>query len=133
MELKKITCFILFLAILFAGCDPTTEDPAVDDRDKYTGSWTCFENGTFSGTSTYVVDISKLGSNDSIAIKNFYQLSNAFSATAIISSNSVTIPQQTISGIKVNGFGLYSNNKINLTYYCIDGNDKDTVKAVLSR
>jgi hypothetical protein len=74
-----------------------------------------------------------VGDLDSISIKNFYQLSNSFSAIALVSSNSVTIPQQTISGIKVNGFGFLSSNKINLTYYCVDGSDKDTVQAVLSK
>lgn len=133
MKTQKLFLAVFTIALLFTSCDKNTVDPNVDDRDQYIGSWTCFEKGTFSGQSTYVVNISKVGDLDSISIRNFYQLSNAFSAIALVSSNSVTIPQQTISGIKVNGFGIFSSNKINLTYYCIDGSDKDTVQAVLSK
>ncbi|MBK8845030.1 MAG: hypothetical protein IPO27_00165 [Bacteroidetes bacterium] len=131
----------LYLAIVVAffavitGCTDTGNEPEpdVDERDVYLGAWTCAEKSKLYGNSTYNVSISKIGNLDSIAVSNFYNLTNSYKVTMLISSNSVTIPLQSVSNTNISGFGLLSNNKINLTYYCVDGNDKDTVTATYSK
>lgn len=121
----------IVVAIAITGCTDTGNEPepTADDRDKFTGAWTCSEKSKLYGNSNYAVSIAKVGNVDSVATSNFYNLTNSYKVIMLISSNSVTIPQQTVSNTQINGFGILSNNKINLTYYCVDGSDKDTVTA----
>ena len=119
----------LFMAVLSACTDTETASPTGDDRDLFTGTLNCTENSTLYGAGSYTVNISKIGNLDSIEIKNFYQLGNNTKTTALISGNSITIPNQSVTGINVYGTGILSNSKVNLTYYAIDGSLKDTVNA----
>ena len=124
-----IALAIAIMATLSACTETETGSPTGDDRDLFTGTWNCTENSTLYGSGSYTVTISKTGDLDSVEIKNFYQLGNNTKTTALISGNSITIPNQIVTGITVFGTGILSNSKVNLTYYAIDGSLKDTVTA----
>lgn len=135
--MKKNNIQLLFATILIlmiTSCTDENTSPTGDDRDAFTGSWTCSEISKQYGTSSYPVTISKYGDNDSVTINNFYQLGSSINALALISGGSMTIPFQDISsGIKVTGTGLLSSSKINLTYYATDAGVKDTITATYTK
>jgi hypothetical protein len=139
IEMKKIKFKVIaFCAVVlfFSACTEDGSSPSGDDRSAFTGNWTCSEQSKLYGPASYPVVISLIGDNDSVTIKNFYQLGNAVTAIALISGGSMTIPFQDISGgIKVQGSGFLTNNnsKINLTYYTNDAGVKDTVTATYSK
>ena len=127
---KTIIAFAALIMATLSACTETeTGSPTGDDRDNFTGTWNCTENSTLYGSGSYTVNISKVGNFDSIEIKNFYQLGNSTKTIALISGNSITIPNQSVTGITVYGTGILSNSKVNMTYYAIDGSLKDTVTS----
>ena len=87
------------------------EDTA-PDVDKYLGDWVCKENPP----STFHINITKHGNEDSLDVSNFNNLGAGFKALFIVSGNSVVIPNQDVSGFSVSGSGTYNNNKMNLSY-----------------
>ena len=120
--MKKIIGISLVVFTLFlAACSDETVDPAVDVRDKFTGSWLCKE--TIAGaTTSFTITISKVGSGDSLKISNFSNYGTSSPQTyAEVSGNSIVIPLQNITttAIPVQGSGIYSSSggeKINLNY-----------------
>lgn len=137
MKYKSLFGLLLFLIIaVVTSCTEEDNSPSGDERSAFTGNWICAEQSKLYGTSSYPVTISLIGDNDSVTIKNFYQLGNNINAVALISGSALTLPFQDISnGIKIQGSGFLTNNdtKINLTYYTDDAGLKDTVTAVYSK
>lgn len=135
--MRKIIIHLFAVAALvmfFASCTDEGTSPTGDDRDTFTGSWVCNEQSTLNGTPTYTVSISKVGDDDTVSIKNFYDISSSVSAIALVSGNSITIPFQTLpGGYTATGTGIKSNTKINLTYYVSFSGVTDTVNAVYSK
>ena len=126
----------IFTISFFSACsDQNSATPAVDDRDKFTGSWICKENiGTTS--SSFTVDISKYGSGDSINLKNFSNYGASAIAVGEVSVNSLTIHTQLIgiTNIQVGGSGIYSgstnaNEKITMNY----STDGQSANAIFTR
>ena len=122
----KVTVLFAWLLFAYSCTETDLGSPTGDDRDSFTGSWNCNENSVLYNTSSYVVSISKTGNADTVIIKNFYQLGTGTSTLALVSGGSITIPNQDVGSIKVWGTGILSNNKINLSYYSLDGTLKDT-------
>lgn len=122
---------IIILATLNA-CDPNdTPAPDEDVREKYTGQWSCVEQG---GAAYYVNISLDPGNSTQILISNFHFFGTGESAYAIPTTSTLTIPSQDIAGNTVNGSGnLVSNNKINLTYYVNDHSQTETVNATYTR
>ena len=121
--MKKISWITFAIIVLFiASCTDETVDPITDPRDKFTGSWLCQETITGSPVQTFTINISKVGSGDSVKISNFSNYGTTSPQTyAEISGNSIVIPFQNITttGIPVQGSGLYSSSggeKINMNY-----------------
>ncbi|MEO8150220.1 MAG: hypothetical protein ABI723_21480 [Bacteroidia bacterium] len=135
MRKLKVQLFTVSACILLlASCTDENTSPTGDDRDNFTGTWTCSEQSTINGSSTFSVTISKIGDLDSVSIKNFYGLGPNYSAIALISGGSITIPNQSIQGgYTTYGDGLKSNSKINFTYYVNFSGVSDTVTAVYSK
>jgi hypothetical protein len=135
-HMKKYTtkiAIVALIAVAFASC--TSENlNNVDDRDDYTGNWSCQETGSSSGTSSYTVSISKSSTDSSaILIGNFYGLGASKTAIAFVSGNSLTIQQQTVDNLNVlSGSGTLSGNTINL-HYSISQGGIDNVDAVYTR
>ncbi len=112
------------ISLFIASCSDETVDPTVDARDKFTGSWLCKETVTGSPAQSFTINISKVGSGDSVKISNFSNYgTNPPQTIALISGNSIVIPFQnitpTVPSISVQGSGIYSSNggeKINMNY-----------------
>ena len=133
---KLLLAGTFFCVALTTSCTDENSNPSNDDRDAFTGSWTCAETSKQFGNSTYAVTISSTGEIDSVSIKNFYQLGNGVSAIALVSGNSITIPFQDVSGgIEIHGTGLMNSNsnKIDFTYYADDAGVIDTVTATYNK
>jgi hypothetical protein len=123
--MKNSRIFLLISVIaLLSSCSDDSNDvgsPLSDARDKFTGTWLCKE--TINGsTLTFTIVINKVGSEDSVSIKNFSGYSDLTFAGAYVSSSSLTIPQQAIgtTSIPVQGSGIYSDaggtEKITMNY-----------------
>lgn len=131
---KLKICALLAGITLAAGCTDNNTSPTGDDRDLFTGTWTCVEQSKLNGTTTFAINITKAGTGDNISIQNFYDLGSGYQATAFIAGNSITIPLQTISGISMQGTGIKTTaSKIDLTYYANVSGARDTVTATCSR
>ncbi|MFH0864666.1 MAG: hypothetical protein V1904_00620 [Bacteroidota bacterium] len=128
--LASLTCFLV-------SCDPDDNNPPddTDPRDKFVGSWSCNENSSQNGISTFTVTISlNTGNSTQIYLSNFYGLTSN-QVYAVIAGNSATIPSQTVSTFTINGSGTMSsaNTKIDWSYNVNDGADIDNCTAVFSK
>lgn len=137
---RNLLYLFLFISIsaLIVSCDPTDgpDEPDVDPRDKFVGSWICNETSTQNGNSTYNVIVSLNPTNSAqILLAQFYQMSSGQKVYAIVANNNATVPEQTLTGLVIKGSGNYSTttSKINWTYYVNDGADIDTCTAVYSK
>lgn len=130
----KILLLFIFIVFSFVSCTDETAVSSGDDRDQFTGSWTCNEVSKIFGNSVYTVSISNIGEGDSVAIRNFYNLGNNFVGVGIVGGNAITIPFQSIDGTIVQGSGLLVNSsKFELDYFTNDAGVKDTVAAVFTQ
>lgn len=134
MLIKKIKYVIYFLAVaaFFSACtDDNAADPNVpgSDRDKFVGDWLCKETVAGSAPTTFTITIQKHGAEDTLYVYNFNNIGSPFYAMWLVSDNSVTIPNQTISQVDLFGSGFYNNDKINLNYT----SDNDQVSAVCTQ
>ena len=126
---------ILFSFVLFPSCKPDQPAAPADARDMYVAHWTCNEQSSQIGASTFTVQIDKsTTSATQITIANFYNLGSAYKAIADISGNNITIPQQTLNSNQLHGSGTKSGpNSVNLTYYMNNGSTIDTCVSTLTR
>lgn len=116
--------------MLLASCAKDEDQPEVDDRDKFTGSWICTENNT----SSFTINISKTSAENTIKISNFSNFGTTEpQCLALISGNSMSIPSQdiTLTSIHIQGSAIMNsaNNKITMDYVA----DGDTIKATCVR
>ena len=122
--MKTIINFTFFSILFLTSCnkDAAPVDPALDDRDKYIGTWTCVE--TPAAKVSYTVTISKNPSSSTeVLISNFNILGTDTKPYATISGTSLTIPTQWVCNntTRVYGSGIMVNEaKINLQYTVID-------------
>jgi hypothetical protein len=126
--------FTLAITVLFAACE--LDDPFDPNNtiDELTGDWTCFEESSLLGSTSYNVIISPDPLNLSgIQMDGFYDLNGM--VDAIVSGNSLTIPEQTTpDNYTISGSGTISGNRntINLQYAVDDnsGGPVDNCTAV---
>jgi len=142
ISLSKSKVMAVCIALLFmVGCasDDDSEVTPIDERDKYIGTWSCAENSSKSGNSTFDVVIRKNSTNSTqLYIDNFYLLGSSHSALVDKNGTSLTIATQSISGNTVQGSGtINSDTKINLTYTVNDGSGGssaiDNCTSILSK
>lgn len=138
--MKKIH-FLIFATIIsfsvyFVSCNPDDPDgspqPVTDPRDQYIGSWTCTEvSQLYPAQTPFTVGISlSTGNSTQILISNFYHFGTTESAMAVVSGNTVTLPQQTVCNMTIHGNGtLETASKITWNYYVNDAADIDSVSA----
>lgn len=137
--MKNLRNSLLFVAVTatlgLVSCQPDEEPAPADARDPFVASWTCNENSSQIGASTYTVHINKSTTNTSqVEIENFYNIGFAYKATANISGTAVTINQQTYNSNQLHGSGSKTGtNTISLTYYMNNGSTVDTCTATLTR
>lgn len=110
---------MVLLALSIQSCsDEGTAEPFVpgSDRDKFVGSWKCKETYAGQAPNTFTINIQKHGSDDTLYVYNFNNLGSSLITIWLVSSNSVVIPNQSITQTVVSGSGFYNNGVINLTY-----------------
>jgi hypothetical protein len=133
----------LFLALLvgsmiFTSCEEDLNDEESGDvRDRFVGTWSVTETEN-NQTRNYDVTISKSDFNSArINIFNFYKLGesdSAFASVSTVSSNTITIPNQTLNFHGISGTGvLQDDNTIDFNYTVDDGNGAVDVSASFSR
>jgi len=134
-SLFKLGLFLLGLFLLaMPSCKPDNNEDA-DQRDKFIGTWNCAETSSQNpNTINFSVSITKddLTQNE-ILLDNFYHLGSDQKSRMIVDYSNVSMPQQTICNLNVNGSGAYTNSNISLVYYVNDGADIDTVNALLTK
>ena len=129
--LRNIIAFAAVGGTLFlASCakEDNNNSTAGDDRDKFTGSWTCNETSQQHGSSTYTMTISKdVTSASQVIAKNFYALGNSTNTIIVVDGNNMTIQSQSVSGNTLSGTGSYSNGNLTLHFSADDGQTVDQV------
>jgi hypothetical protein len=90
-------------------CDPT------GTVAKFVGTYTGSESCT-SGNDNYSLEIEAGSSDYTIKIKNLYNAGSTFVINANVSQKNITIPNQTVSGVTVNGSGSINGNALQLTF-----------------
>lgn len=129
-------CFFILFLFLFS-CELEDFDIDSDDpRDDIVDVWSCEEQGDL-GTQNYTSTISKHPSDSSKIIINYiYGLGNDADAVATYKNRTITISQQTIDGIKIQGTGNVNSDysEITFNYTADDGSgDIDNVYALYTR
>jgi hypothetical protein len=132
--LISILFVITSISIISCNKDDANNDPqpVTDPRDQYTGNWTCTEvSQLYPSQTPFSVGISLSTTNSSqILISNFYHFGTTESAIAVVTDNTLAIPQQTICSMAIHGSGtMETSTKITLNYYVNDAADIDTVSA----
>lgn len=115
MDHKKY--FYLFFISAIAGfISSCTDENELITRDKYIGTWTCKETQAGLAPTTFTIRMEALGSEDSLYVYNFDNLGQNERALFIVSSSSVVIPAQSVTGFTISGSGILSGNKLNMDY-----------------
>ncbi|HNR48167.1 MAG TPA: hypothetical protein PKN14_02850 [Bacteroidia bacterium] len=131
---RDVTFVLIAILLLFSACTPDNETTG-DDRDSFTGGWTCRDSSKSTGDvqPLYSVNIAKSGTADTVIIYNFYNLGGNTSVMALVSGNSIVIPSQTDDSYLMSGSGLFSHDAITINYTAKLGNAADNGTAVYSR
>lgn len=119
-------------AIFLVSCEEDLLD--IDSRDGLEGTWNVEEDNNLKSVDYYTVTISKSGSDSTaILIDNFYALNEV--VTAKVSSFTMIIPQQTVSGFTIKGYGSIINMKKLEWSYTVDYHNgfMDQVTATYTR
>lgn len=134
LRFREVAYALITTLLLFSACTPDNETTG-DDRDSFTGGWTCKDSSKSTGDvqPLYSVNIAKAGTADTVIIYNFYNLGGNTSVIALVSGNSIVIPTQTDDSYQMSGSGLYSHDAITINYAAKLGNATDNGIAVYSR
>lgn len=142
-NLFPLSRFALIFALIMTAvsCAPEEEEepePTItDDRDMFVHSngWSCAENSSQSGPSTFTVHINKSTTNSSqIFIENFYNFGFQNKATATVSGSSFTIASQQLAGNTIQGNGtMQANGTVTMNYTVNSGSAIDTCTATLTK
>jgi hypothetical protein len=134
---KRVSILFLLVSLtvmIFQGCTEKTEDPVGGvTRSSYLGKWLVTE--TTKGSSYEVNITADPSSSDGIFISNFANLGYSVPpAGATVNGSTITLdPDQIIDGLKINGSGSLSGNKITLTYTINTGADLNTYYATYTK
>ena len=137
---KKLLLFLslpaIVLSIMLSSCAQEEDPPPTDDRDKFVGSWTCPEQSTQNGPSTFTIHINKSTSNTSqILIENFYAAGFSNSATANVSGSSFSASGQPYTSFTITSLSGTSTGASTLTmnYIIQNGSIYDTCSAACTK
>jgi hypothetical protein len=133
---KLIIILLALLLPVFPSCELDEDgDPSGDLREKFTGTWRFNESEVKSTLAFYNVLISiDPGNSSQVLLRNFANIGNFHSAYGIVTTNRITIPQQTIASLVVSGTGnLINNSRMEWTYSVNDGADLISYSAVAEK
>lgn len=132
-KLFRLGLSALVLTFTLVSCQPDDPEPTpTDDRDKFVGAWTCPENSSQNGNSTFTIHINKSTSNSAqIEIENFYNASFSNRATATVSGNTFSASGQPYAGFTITSLSGNSTGASTLTmnYIIQNGSIYDTCSA----
>ncbi|MBT8196615.1 MAG: hypothetical protein KJO64_09300 [Bacteroidia bacterium] len=135
--MKRLSFLIFAGLFVFNSCDIDSNPlPKIsDDRNKFEGTWICTDESVVFGTSTFTVNINIVGASDTVEIKNWYNLGVGTTTLGLVADNSITIPNQTVSGFAIFGSGFYSSNdeEIVISYSADDGSTQDQVVSTCTQ
>jgi hypothetical protein len=128
---------LLFALSMLHACtfDEDTDPISGDDRDKYAGSWLFYETPGKKSTS-YTVTISNDQSNSvQVKLKNFGNVGYSYSAYAIATSTTLTVPEQELApGLIISGSGSLTDvDEMVWNYSIYAGGDMENYEAVATR
>lgn len=133
LRIKFWVPVILLLLSVTYSCAPDngTEDPTAN-RAKYLGVWQVAENTGINHPQFYSVNISAGNQDDEIVIAGLYNETGT-NVVALVSVNSLSIPNQSSAGISFQGSGQAnaSFSQISLSFTANDGSGPDNIEAVL--
>lgn len=130
---------LLILSVLFIACGPEGTDDT-DPRTKYLGNWVCAETQTGGGNSSFPVTVTNdVGNASRIFISNFNNIAANAKPYAVVTGNSLSIPQQIVSlgandNYTISGSGSFNTTAqtISLTYTVNDGVTAASFTATLT-
>jgi len=136
----NILSLVLIFGMAFTACEIyPLEDPSFDNRDQYTGVWTCTEYSEESNAFTYPVNIEKdpLDANRLI-LENFGFIGfDEKAPLAILSGSFISISEQEVcddNSMIISGNGEIINKQtIKWEYQIQMGGDKFKYTATLTR
>jgi hypothetical protein len=102
--------------IILSSCEINVIQPAYDVRNQVIGSYNMKEySNTYNDVVYYDLSISKSQYDpNQIILYNFYAA--GISVNAWFDGQQVTIPQQTVSGYRIEGVGTYHGNGLTFSY-----------------
>ncbi|MEZ5172662.1 MAG: hypothetical protein R2850_03945 [Bacteroidia bacterium] len=135
--MKKLLRPGLILVALLSLNACTEEDPIepnVDPREKFIGTWNVQEKIGGQVTGAYQSTITNdAGNTARISIGNIYNLGAATSVKALIAGNSIDISAQVVTGITIEGTGLYAGDGFTLNFTANDGTGAENVEAIYTK
>jgi len=140
--MKKLRCNygvigLLLCAFLFACTPDEDDDPDVDPREKFTGTWQCRETSKVFGLSNYQVKIAlDPGNSTQVHLTNFYQFGWTDKANAVAAGNTIQIPTQPFCDHVISGRGIIDTKGLSITWdYVVDnpGAETDTCRAEFTK
>jgi len=134
-RILKILAFALpALIFILAGCAKDTTSTENPTRNSFLGSWSVTEYYT---KLTYeVIIVADPNSSDGVLISGFANtLQSGPYAGAVVAGSKITLDANQVigDGIKVNGSGVLSGNKITWSYTIDDGANLLTANAVYTK
>ncbi|HIO73601.1 MAG TPA: hypothetical protein EYN38_10910 [Flavobacteriales bacterium] len=135
---NKSTLLLMLLMLITVACNKDEESNGIAIRDDFLGLWQCDEyDQNQQLVRTFQVEIFAHGSNaNNILIDNFNLLGQGYQAEASTNSTQVTIPQQVIGFVSVNGSGYITNQltTIEMAYNVDDGSGQpESIAATLTK
>ncbi len=122
----------IVLSLVLVSCAPEEDPPPTDDRDKFVGSWTCPEQSSQNGLSTFTIHINKSTTNSTqMDIENFYNAGFSNRAVVNVSGNSFSASNQPFAGFTITTVSGNSTGASTLTmnYIIQNGSVFDTCSA----
>ena len=115
----KTNAALLIILIVLTSCDILIVEPAIDYRERITGSYAVEEHSqTYNDYTQYNIFIRKSGHNDQVIIENFYDA--GIDVRTTIEYDKIYIDRQMVNGYKIEGVGTVYGNEIQFSYSVTD-------------
>ena len=115
----KTNAALLIILIAFTSCDILIVEPAIDYRERITGSYAVEEHSqTYNDYTNYDIYIRKSGFSDEVIIENFYGA--GIDVRATVDHDKIYISRQVVEGYKVEGVGTLYGDEIQFSYSVTD-------------
>ena len=132
MDSFKQLCLGLFMCLVLISC--ADEEPIVDSREKFLGTWNVREEIGNQVTGNYTSVVTSNPNNTSqIIINNIYNLGTAANISALVANNSLSISQASITGISIFGSGTYGGSGFIINLTVDEGSGTSQVKTTYSK